>query len=174
MKSPYFVTLFEFFVSKGVKVNEGKGKLMKTKTRIWIVATAMGLVSSAGAEELIGTPSGQPVAVSTASVTPVAVSTAPAVASPVVVTTGPLVAPVVATPADANRQNGAIAWKKLEGTVQSVDRANHQLQIQDRQGSNVNVALNDKIHIYRGGEEVASSDVNPNDSIVIRYEAQRP
>jgi hypothetical protein len=159
---------------------------MRLFIRSLVVAASLGFVQFAGAEELIGTPSGQPMAVSTMTATPVAVST-PAAMMPVAVSTpaagatvavatvpvSPTAMEQVAVPVDANRNYGVVAWKKLEGTVQSVDRNNRAMQIQDRDGKNVSVAWNNRIRIYKQGEEVNYSDVAPNDSVVLRYEPNR-
>jgi hypothetical protein len=127
-----------------------------------VVVTCAGLAGMARAQDAAIV---QPVAVSTASetVSPVAVSTTPSVVQPV----------AVAVPVDANRNQDIVAWNKLDGTVQSVDRSNRLLTVQDAEGKNVRVAMNDRIRIYRGGSAVAYSDVSPNDHITLRYNEER-
>ncbi len=117
-----------------------------------------GGAGAAGAEEIIGTPA----------------------AEPIVVTTGPVIQPSVqaavpvAVPVDVHQRRDLVAWKRLEGTVQSIDRNNNVMTVQDRDGKDVRVVYNDRIRIYRNGEEIPYSDVTPNDQVVLRYQADRP
>jgi hypothetical protein len=94
----------------------------------------------------------------------IAVSTVPAIAAPAPVVAVPVVVPV----AVGGAPDTVISWKTLEGTVQSVDRRNHILTLQDRDGKDVEVAVNNDIEIRRRGQSVAYADVEPNDNIVLR------
>jgi hypothetical protein len=152
-----------------------------------IVAVLMAGISGwAPAEELIS--SAEPVAVSTSaviipdqvSVSPaavdpasVALSTVPVtVPVPVAVSTTPVIGIPVAVPVDAHRNQDTVAWKKLEGTVQSLDRNIRALTLQDREGKNIHVVVNDRVRIYRGGEPVPYSEIDPQDKIVLRVTNQ--
>ncbi len=148
-----------------------------------VVVLSLGIFAAANTHALETV---QPVALTTASVIvepvavtptpvaePVAVSPVP-VAEPIAVATAPAVPGTqvlipVTVPVDANRNQDIVAWKKLDGTVQSVDRANRLMTVQDAEGKNIRVAWNDRIRIYRSGRPVAYSDVSPNDHVVLRY-----
>jgi hypothetical protein len=56
----------------------------------------------------------------------------------------------------------------MAGTVQSVDRRNRSLVVQDSKGKNYSVSLTDNTRFYRKGEEVNYRDIEPNDVIQIR------
>jgi hypothetical protein len=60
----------------------------------------------------------------------------------------------------------------LVGMVQSVDRRNRSLVIQDGDGNNHFVSLQDDLRLYRRGEEVSYRDVEPNDVIRLDYESE--
>src|SRR5438876_266296 len=42
-----------------------------------------------------------------------------------------------------------VAWSELQGTVQSVDRYNHALQVRDSEGKVVDVTFDPNIHAFR-------------------------
>ncbi len=74
---------------------------------------------------------------------------------------------VSAAPAAAPVEN-----QDLAGTVQSVDRRNQSLVLQDADGKNIGVSFNRDWHVYRRGEEIQYRDIEPNDHVVLRYRAE--
>jgi hypothetical protein len=105
-----------------------------------------------------------PVAVTTQTVTPVAVTTQ---------TITPVAVVPIAVPVDAHQSEDVVTWSKLDGTVRSVDRNNQALTVQDREGKDVRVVYDKHMRIYRGGEQIGYSDVETNDRVSLRYDADR-
>jgi len=142
------------------------------------------LAGASGAEELVGEVREQPIALSTTpatqagSVEPVAVTTVPVSGASVAVTTvtpnSTQVAVPVAVPVAVTQNPDLVAWKELDGKVQSVDRNNHTLTVQDNEGKDVRVAMNNRIRVFRRGQEIGYSDIAPNDSVTLRYVGDHP
>jgi hypothetical protein len=169
---------------------------MKMARSFSVLMLLMGWASFAQAEEIVGaaleeptsineqSAAGTSVTVTTGTIAPVTatvpVTTGTAVGASVQSTTATTVGatavaePVVAIPVIAVRNPDiVVSWKKMEGTVQSVDRNNHLLTVQDKEGKNIQVSMNEDIQIKRRGQTVAYADVAPHDRVVLRYQPRK-
>ncbi len=77
----------------------------------------------------------------------------------------------VAVPVDSQKNLNTVAWKELSGSVQSVDRQNLAMTVQDSEGKDIFLTMNDHLRIYKGGTQVAYADIEPNDRIKVSYKA---
>ncbi len=133
------------------------------RNRIWlgIICVSCGLAAATHADSITST-SGQ---VNVTTTQPATVTISPNATD----STAPgAVAPTVsANPTPVEDQTAQS--QDMSGTVQSVDRRNHSLVVQDPQGKDIGISMNNSWHIYRRGEEVQYRDVEPNDVVELRY-----
>ena len=79
--------------------------------------------------------------------------------------------PSVVIHTDPNQGEAVVSWRDIKGTVQGVDRYNKLITVQDSEGKNLNVIVNDHVHFFENGREVLYPDVNVNDQVVLKYYA---